>query len=55
MVNLRLGFDLGATQLYRELDMARPEGVRHHDFEQKRNALVEALTRFAVRAELRRP
>jgi len=55
MVNLRPGFDRGVTQLYRELDMARPEGVRNHDFEQKRNALVEALTRFAVTAELRRP
>lgn len=35
--------------------MARPAGVRNHDFEQKRNALVEALTRFAITAELRRP
>tara|TARA_R110000803_G_scaffold20659_1_gene52961 strand:+ start:437 stop:1054 length:618 start_codon:yes stop_codon:yes gene_type:complete len=35
--------------------MARPAGVRNHDFEQKHNALVEGLTQFAVTAELRRP
>ncbi|MFT5775222.1 MAG: AcrR family transcriptional regulator [Hyphomonas sp.] len=34
--------------------MARPAGVRNHDFEQKRNALVEGLSQFAVTAELRR-
>lgn len=35
--------------------MARPAGVRNHDFEHKRDALVDALTRFAITAELRRP
>lgn len=35
--------------------MARPAGVRNHDFEQKRAALVDGLTHFAVTAELRRP
>lgn len=35
--------------------MPRPAGARNHDFEQKRNALVDGLTRFAVTAELRRP
>jgi len=34
--------------------MARPARVRNHDFEQKRNALVEGLSQFAVTAELRR-
>ena len=35
--------------------MARPSGVRNHDFEEKRAALVNGLTHFAVTAELRRP
>tara|TARA_R110000787_G_scaffold8592_28_gene29201 strand:- start:7023 stop:7640 length:618 start_codon:yes stop_codon:yes gene_type:complete len=35
--------------------MPRPVGARNHDFEEKRTALVQALTRFAVTAELRRP
>lgn len=35
--------------------MARPAGVRNHDFEQKRAALVDGLTHFAITAELRRP
>ena len=35
--------------------MSRPAGVRNRDFEQKRAALVDGLTRFAVSAELRRP
>lgn len=35
--------------------MARPAGVRNHDFEQKRAALIDGLTHFAATAELRRP
>jgi len=35
--------------------MPRPAGARNHDFEEKRSALVDGLTRFAVTAELRRP
>jgi AcrR family transcriptional regulator len=35
--------------------MSRPAGARNHDFEEKRDALVDGLMRFAVTAELRRP
>ena len=35
--------------------MARPSRVRNHDFEEKRAALVNGLTHFAIMAELRRP
>ncbi len=35
--------------------MARPMGVRNHDFEEKRAALLDALTDFALSADLRRP
>lgn len=35
--------------------MPRPAGVRNHDFEEKRAALLNALTDFALSADLRRP
>ncbi len=35
--------------------MPRPAGVRNHDFEEKRSALLDALTAFALSADLRRP
>ncbi len=35
--------------------MPRPAGVRNHDFEAKRNALLDTLTQFALRDDLRRP
>tara|TARA_R110002094_G_scaffold3859_2_gene12207 strand:+ start:3183 stop:3803 length:621 start_codon:yes stop_codon:yes gene_type:complete len=35
--------------------MPRPVGARNHDFEQKRAALVDAMTDFALEADLRRP
>ncbi len=35
--------------------MPRPSGVRNHDFEDKRTYLIEGLTEFALRAELKRP
>ena len=35
--------------------MPRPVGVRNHDFEVKRTALLDALTEFALTDDLRRP
>ena len=35
--------------------MPRPAGVRNHDFEAKRTALLDALTEFALNDDLRRP
>ncbi|MEO1303946.1 MAG: hypothetical protein AAFV37_03140 [Pseudomonadota bacterium] len=35
--------------------MPRPAGVRNHDFEVKRTALLDALTEFALNDDLRRP
>ncbi len=35
--------------------MPRPVGARNHDFKEKRAALVDALTNFALDADLRRP
>jgi AcrR family transcriptional regulator len=35
--------------------MPRPAGVRNHDFEEKRTALLDSLTDFALSADLRRP
>jgi AcrR family transcriptional regulator len=35
--------------------MPRPAGARNHDFEEKRGALLDALTDFALSADLRRP
>ncbi len=35
--------------------MPRPAGVRNHNFEAKRNALLDTLTEFALRDDLRRP
>ncbi len=35
--------------------MPRPVGVRNHDFDEKRAALLETLTDFALSADLRRP
>lgn len=35
--------------------MPRPAGARNHDFEEKRAALLDALTEFALSADLRRP
>lgn len=35
--------------------MPRPAGVRNHDFEAKRHALLETLTEFALNDDLRRP
>jgi len=35
--------------------MPRPAGVRNHNFEAKRTALLETLTEFALRDDLRRP
>ncbi|MEC7289492.1 MAG: hypothetical protein VXW22_05295 [Pseudomonadota bacterium] len=35
--------------------MPRPAGVRNHNFEAKRTALLDALTEFALRDDLRRP
>lgn len=35
--------------------MPRPAGVRNHDFEEKRTALLETLTEFALTDDLRRP
>lgn len=35
--------------------MPRPAGVRNHDFERKRTALLETLTEFALNDDLRRP
>lgn len=35
--------------------MPRPAGARNHDFDAKRAALLDALTEFALSADLRRP
>ncbi|MEO0607585.1 MAG: hypothetical protein AAFY82_05095 [Pseudomonadota bacterium] len=35
--------------------MPRPAGVRNHDFDAKRTALLDTLTEFALRDDLRRP
>ncbi len=35
--------------------MPRPVGVRNHDFDEKRAALLDTLTEFALSADLRRP
>lgn len=35
--------------------MPRPAGVRNHDFDAKRKALLDALTHFALTDDLRRP
>ena len=35
--------------------MPRPAGVRNHDFEAKRTALLDTLTEFALNDDLRRP
>lgn len=35
--------------------MPRPVGVRNHDFDEKRAALLDTLTDFALSADLRRP
>lgn len=35
--------------------MPRPAGVRNHDFEAKRTALLDTLTEFALKDDLRRP
>lgn len=35
--------------------MPRPAGVRNHDFDEKRASLLNALTEFALDADLRRP
>lgn len=35
--------------------MPRPAGARNHDFEEKRAALLDTLTKFALTADLRRP
>jgi AcrR family transcriptional regulator len=35
--------------------MPRPAGARNHDFDEKRAALLDALTDFALSADLRRP
>lgn len=35
--------------------MPRPAGVRNHDFEKKRSALLDQLTDFALNDDLRRP
>ncbi len=35
--------------------MPRPAGVRNHNFEAKRTALLETLTKFALQDDLRRP
>ena len=35
--------------------MPRPAGVRNHDFEAKKTALLDALTEFALNDDLRRP
>lgn len=35
--------------------MPRPAGVRNHDFEAKRSALLDALSEFALSDDLRRP
>lgn len=35
--------------------MPRPAGTRNHDFDEKRAALLDALTDFALSADLRRP
>lgn len=35
--------------------MPRPAGARNHDFDEKRAALLDALTEFALSADLRRP
>ncbi len=35
--------------------MARPAGVRNHDFDSKRAALLNRLTDYALNADLRRP
>ena len=35
--------------------MPRPAGVRNHDFERKRTALLDTLTEFALNDDLRRP
>ncbi len=35
--------------------MPRPAGVRNHDFDEKRASLLDALTDFALSADLRRP
>lgn len=35
--------------------MPRPAGVRNHDFEAKRTALLDALSEFALNDDLRRP
>ncbi|MEM8616514.1 MAG: TetR/AcrR family transcriptional regulator [Pseudomonadota bacterium] len=35
--------------------MPRPAGVRNHDFAEKRRALLEILTEFALNDDLRRP
>jgi AcrR family transcriptional regulator len=35
--------------------MPRPAGARNHDFDEKRQALLETLTDFALQASLSRP
>ncbi|HRJ00802.1 MAG TPA: hypothetical protein PKV67_08485, partial [Hyphomonas sp.] len=35
--------------------MPRPSGARNHDFDEKRAALLNTLTRYALTADLRRP
>lgn len=35
--------------------MPRPAGVRNHDFDEKRTALLDTLTEFALTDDLRRP
>tara|TARA_R110001592_G_scaffold25585_2_gene97067 strand:- start:331 stop:1008 length:678 start_codon:yes stop_codon:yes gene_type:complete len=55
MNELRMVLVGGTVHFTRELTMPRPVGARNHDFEQKRMALVDALTDFALTADLRRP
>ena len=35
--------------------MPRPAGVRNHDFESKRTALLDTLTQFALEDNMQRP
>ena len=35
--------------------MPRPAGVRNHDFEAKKTALLDTLSEFALNDDLRRP
>jgi AcrR family transcriptional regulator len=44
-----------ATNFPGNLQMPRPAGARNHDFDEKRKALLDGLTDFALSADLRRP